>query len=101
MGQAKRRKQQLGALYGTPETSTSRPRIKPQRLASLDLLSSMLSREDQTEVANLLNHGPVNWERSYTPLPAFAATTAAVIVRCIGEAAFVELVPLVVVTTPP
>jgi hypothetical protein len=54
----------------------------------------MLSREHQLEVTNLLNDGPTDWERSYSPLPSFARSTAAVIVRCTGESAVVELVPL-------
>lgn len=97
MGQAKRRKQQLGPLYGTPAGRNAQPRVKePKPVAlSADLLKTFLSRDDQIEVANLLTKGPADWERRYSPVQAFAATTSAVIVRCAGEVAVVELVPLV------
>jgi hypothetical protein len=95
MGQAKRRKQQQGALYGTPEGSNSRPPASAPKAASIDVLGASLSREDLTEVSHLLNHGPTNWERRYSPAPGLALTTAAVIVRCTGEVATVEMVPAV------
>jgi hypothetical protein len=95
MGQAKRRKQQQGALYGTPEGSNSRPRANPPKAASAEVLGAALSREDLVEVSHLLNHGPTNWERRYSPAPGLALTTAAVIVRCAGEVATVEMVPAV------
>lgn len=95
MGQAKRRKQQIGALYGTAEGSNRRPPANAPKAASLELLSAALRREDLVEVSGLLNHGPTNWERSYTPSPALAQTTAAVIVRCTGEEVTVEMVPVV------
>lgn len=60
---------------------------------AVELLSTALNRDDLIDVTNLLNHGPASWERSYSPAPALAITTAAVIVRCTGELATVEMVP--------
>lgn len=97
MGQAKRRKQQLGALYGTPEGSNRQP-ANPSTPAALDVLSAALTREDLTEVVELLNNGPEEWERRYSPRPDLASPTAAVIVRCIGDVAMVELVPATAAT---
>lgn len=95
MGQAKHRRQLLGALYGTPEGS-NRPPVPPAtgRPVSAELLEAYLNRDDRREVALLLRDGPANWERCYSPLPQHAAQVAQVVVRCIGELAEVVLEPI-------
>ena len=97
MGQAKRRRQQLGALYGTPEGSNRPPQgpavvLGPPAL-SVELLNTHISRDDVREVVLLLRDGPTSWERSYQPLPEKADQIAAVVVRCDGDRVEVLLQP--------
>lgn len=88
MGQARRRRQQLGDLYGTPEGS-NRPasalaQLLPQggRQRNLRRLRQYLRPEHLQEVTELLAHGAPDWSRSYPPLPAHAAQFGSVVVGC-------------------
>jgi hypothetical protein len=95
MGQAKRRKQALGTLYGTP-LGSNRLTEPPRTLnleSSLEILSTYLSEADQRDAVLALRDGPALFERRYKPLPEHAETVAAVTVTCNGMTAVVGLIP--------
>ena len=95
MGQAKRRRQQLGALYGTPAGA---PPPDPQALARLaalpplEAISATLSRADQIEALRLLR-GPAGFRRSFRPARSMAGL-AEVVIWGNGETVGVELAPI-------
>jgi hypothetical protein len=60
---------------------------------SLQTLEKYLTKADTLEVSFLLLHGPSSWSRSYKPLQQHEAIVSSVIVSCIGELSFIELVP--------
>jgi hypothetical protein len=101
MGQAKRRQQQLGALYGTPEGSNADKATTTTRTlaqgGSLDLIGTLLTREDQIRVCQLLNGSVPRFRHSFTPVPG--AGCGEVVVWGDGELAGVELTPLPALVT--
>jgi hypothetical protein len=60
---------------------------------SVQTLEKFLTKAEMLEVSLLLLRGPSSWSRSYKPLQQHATTVSAVIVSCIGELSFIELVP--------
>lgn len=93
MGQAKRRRQQLGALYGTPAGTPRKPLPSGTVPVSAELLETYLSRDDQVSIVSLLRDGPPSWERRFQPVPEQSNTVAAVLIRCSGDLTTVELLP--------
>jgi hypothetical protein len=95
MGQAKRRRDQLGSLYGTPEGSNRKlpSLVDLAGLEPVDLLDATLCKGDKVEATRLLldpNLKP--FRRSFPPVPGFPGL-AAVEVWGDGELAGVELIP--------
>ena len=95
MGQAKKRKEELGDLYGTPEGSNLRGKVvtlltDPDSLANYCL--GILSSADQIEFCRLLESGPASFSHSFDSVDP---TISKVVLSANGEACSVELCPLI------
>ena len=95
MGQSKKRIEELGDLYETPEGSNLRGKVvtlltDAESLASYCL--SILSSVDQIEFCRLLESGPACFSHSFDSVNP---TISKVILSANGEACSVELCPLI------
>ena len=99
MGQAKQRREKLGALYGTPEGSNRPQTITPLSNKSpkhiqdtvLSLISKYLTTEARKDILDWCASPIKSWEKIYKTLPN--SPYSAIKVMCTDGQVFIEMIP--------